>query len=90
MKRIIYVPHDLLNRNYGALKLTNKLDDLIVLIESHRTIHDQKWHSQRLQFIISSARHFAAELAKDGYQVIYRKSATTLDGLRQVAQEHGI
>ena len=90
MKRIIYVPHDLLNRNYGALKLANKSDDLIVLIESHRTIHDQKWHSQRLQFIISSARHFAAELAKDGYQVIYRKSATTLDGLRQVAQEHGI
>ena len=65
MNRIIYVPHDLLNKNFGALKFANKKDDLIVLIESARTLNDKKWHSQRLQFILSSARHFAAELTAD-------------------------
>jgi hypothetical protein len=31
MNRIIYVPHDLLNKNYGALKMADKKNDLIVL-----------------------------------------------------------
>jgi deoxyribodipyrimidine photolyase-related protein len=90
MKRIIYVPHDLLNKNFGALKLANKKDDLIVLIESQRTLTDKKWHSQRLQFIISSARHFAAELTADGYQVIYHQAKTTVDGLKEIAKENKI
>jgi len=90
MKRIIYVPHDLLNKNFGALKLANKKDDLIVLIESARTLKDKKWHSQRLQFIISSARHFANELTADGYQVIYHQAKTTVDGLKEIAKENKI
>ena len=90
MKRIIYVPHDLLNKNFGALKQANKKDDLIVLIESQRTLTDKKWHSQRLQFIISSARHFAAELTADGYQVIYHQAKTTVDGLKEIAKENKI
>lgn len=90
MRRIIYVPHDLLNKNFGALKLVNKKDDLIVLIESARTINDKKWHSQRLQFILSSARHFAAELSADGYQVIYHQAKTTVDGLTEISRENKI
>ena len=90
MNQIIYVPHDLLNKNYGALKHAKKSEDLIVLVESERTIKDQRWHSQRLQFIISSARHFAQELKADGYQVVYRKSENTVAGLKEVAKEHGI
>jgi deoxyribodipyrimidine photolyase-related protein len=90
MNRIIYVPHDLLNKKFGALKLANKKDDLIVLIESARTLSDKKWHSQRLQFILSSARHFAAELTDDGYQVIYHQAKTTVDGLTEIAEKHKI
>ncbi|MEI7561281.1 MAG: cryptochrome/photolyase family protein, partial [Actinomycetes bacterium] len=90
MKRIIYVPHDLLNKNFGALRLANKKDDLIVLIESARTLKYKKWHSQRLQFIISSARHFAAELTADGYQVIYHQAKTTVDGLKEIAKQNKI
>ena len=90
MNRIIYVPHDLLNKNYGALKLADKKNDLIVLIESARTINSKRWHSQRLQFIISSARHFAQELSESGYQVVYQKSATTIEGLTKLGKEHKI
>ena len=90
MNRIIYVPHDLLNKNYGALKFADKKNDLIVLIESARTINSKKWHSQRLQFIISSARHFAQELTESGYQVVYQKSATTIEGLTKLGKEHKI
>ena len=90
MNRIIYVPHDLLNMNYGALKLADKKNDLIVLIESAQTINGKKWHSQRLQFIISSARHFAQELSESGYQVVYQKSATTIEGLTKLGKDHKI
>ena len=90
MKQIIYVPHDLLNKNFGALKQANKKDDLIVLIESARTLNNKKWHSQRLQFILSSARHFAAELTEDGYQVIYHQAKTTVDGLQEIMAQHKI
>ena len=90
MKRIIYVPHDLLNKNFGALKLADKKYDLIVLIESARTLSDKNWHSQRLQFIISSARHFAQELTADGYQVIYHQAKTTVDGLKEIAKENKV
>jgi deoxyribodipyrimidine photolyase-related protein len=90
MNRIIYVPHDLLNKNFGALKKADKNNDLIVLIESAQTISGKKWHSQRLQFIISSARHFAQELTDSGFNVIYQKSATTIAGLTEIGKKHKI
>ncbi len=90
MKRIIYVPHDLLNKNFGALKHAKKDSDLIVLVESARTLNDKRWHSQRLQFILSSARHFAAELKDDGFEVIYHEANTTVDGLLEIAKKHKV
>jgi deoxyribodipyrimidine photolyase-related protein len=90
MKRIIYVPHDLLNKNFGALKHAKKDSDLIVLVESARTLNDKRWHSQRLQFILSSARHFAAELKDDGFEVTYHEAKTTVDGLLEIAKKYEI
>ena len=90
MKRIIYVPHDLLNKNFGALKHAKKDSDLIVFVESARTLNDKKWHSQRLQFILSSARHFASELKDDGFEVIYHEANTTVDGLLEIAKKYKI
>jgi len=90
MKRIIYVPHDLLNKGFGALKLASKESDLIVLVESARTLTDKKWHSQRLQFILSSARHFAAELKSEGYQVIYHQAKTTVIGLNEISEKYKV
>jgi deoxyribodipyrimidine photolyase-related protein len=87
MERLIYVAFDHLNENYGALKNSNPSNDVIVFVESARMTTGRKWHGQRLHFLISSARHFAAHLEKLGYTVRYEKAATTIEGLQKVKKD---
>ncbi len=87
MSQIIYIPFDQLSTERGAMKVASKENDLVVLVESQRMITGRQWHRQRLQFLISSARHFAEELASDGWQVRYLKSETTKAGLKEVLQQ---
>ncbi len=87
--RIVYVPFDHLNRSRGALATANPATDAIVLVESERMTTGRPWHPERLFFLISSARHFAAEMRADGFDVRYVKAPTTIDGLRQVRAEVG-
>jgi deoxyribodipyrimidine photolyase-related protein len=82
LQRILYVAHDHLNREHGVLKTADKTTDLIVLVESARMTSGRPWHPERLFFLISSARHFAAELEAEGYLVRYVKAPTTIDGLK--------
>jgi deoxyribodipyrimidine photolyase-related protein len=84
MNKLIYVPFDQLNQQYGALKTADPKSDHIVLIESQRMLSGRSWHKQRLQFLVSSARHFAKELETRGFSVTYLKSATTVTGLSEV------
>jgi len=88
MKRIIYVSHDQLNTKYGALKGSNPKDDLIVLVESARMVSGDHWNKVRLYFLLSSAAHFVKSLQDDGYTVVYQKSATTVDGLKEVLKKY--
>jgi deoxyribodipyrimidine photolyase-related protein len=87
MERLIYVAFDHLNKNYGALKGSNPKKDVIVLVESARMTTGRNWHGQRLHFLISSARHFAAHLEKLRYTVRYEKAATTVSGLENVKKD---
>lgn len=61
-ERIIYVSHDHLNQNFGALKTANSNTDAVVLVESARMTSGRTWHKERLFFLLSSARHFAKDL----------------------------
>jgi deoxyribodipyrimidine photolyase-related protein len=88
MTRIIYIPFDQLNVEFGAMQIANRDTDHIVLIESQRMVEGRKWHKQRLQFLISSARHFAHELEQAGWQVTFLKAANTTDGLREMDALH--
>ena len=88
MKRIIYIPFDHLHRNYGALKDANSKEDLIAFVESARMTTGRPWHRERLFFLISSARHFAAALEEEGFSVEYIKAPTTIEGLEVVAKKH--
>lgn len=90
MKRIIYIPFDHLNRNYGALKNANPDEDLIVLVESARMTTGRPWHKERLFFLISSARHFAQSLRQEGFTVEYVKAPTTIDGLTTIKKKYKI
>jgi len=88
VKRIIYVSHDQLNAGYGALKKAKPNDDLIVLVESQRMLATEFGSKVRLYFLLSSAAHFVKSLQDDGYTVVYQKSATTVDGLKEVLKKY--
>jgi deoxyribodipyrimidine photolyase-related protein len=89
MKRILYIPFDHLNRDYGVLKTADPATDQIVIVESSRMTTGRQWHKERLFFLISSARHFASELTAAGYKVRYIKAPTTIEGLKLAQTEFG-
>ena len=89
MKRIIYIPFDHLNRNYGALKDSDPKNDIIAMVESMRMTTGRNWHPARLHFLISSARHFAKGLQSEGFIVEYLKAPTTINGLKDIQMKHG-
>ena len=89
MKRIIYIPFDHLHRNYGALKDADRSKDVVVLVESARMVTGDRWHPERIFFMVSAARHFAEELRDEGFTVEYVKAATTVDGLKEMVAKYG-
>lgn len=88
-QRIIYVPHDHLNQNFGALKNSDPSVDAIVLVESRRMVSGRNWHRERLFFLLSAARHFAARLREAGYEVSYLKASDTCAGLKHARDKYG-
>lgn len=90
MKQILYVGFDQLHRNYGVLRSADPVSDRIVLVESQRMLANPNWHQQRVYFLVSSARHFARDLAAAGFTVDYIKAPTTVDGIQQVRGLTGI
>ena len=88
-ERILYIAHDHLNRDRGVLKLANPATDVVVLVESARMTSGRPWHPERLFFLLSSARHFAAELEAEGFTVRYLKAETSIDGLIAARTEFG-
>jgi len=87
--RILFVPFDHLHRSYGVLHHAHKAD-VILFVESQRMVDPSKFHSTRLHFLVSSARHFAEELRAEGFNVDYTKAATTLAGITAAKERHGI
>ena len=90
MKRIVYVPFDQLNVNFGVLAHARKDRDVVLFVESRRMVEGRPWHRQRLHFLISSARHFTKELQDGGWTVRYIKAATTVDGISAIQEELNI
>lgn len=84
MKRLLYVQCDQLHRQYGVLKNADPLHDAIVFVQSERMTTGERWHKTRLYFLLSSARHCAAELELAGFTVHFIKAPTTRDGLLDV------
>jgi len=87
--RILYVPHDHLNENFGVLKSANPATDVVVLVESARMTSGRNWHKERLFFLVASARQFARALAAKGFTVRYLQAPTTIDGLNLACGEFG-
>jgi len=69
-----FIAFDQLGRASAIIRSIDKARDLILLVESDEILRGKRWHIQRLFFLISSARHFAQELASAGYRVLYLRS----------------
>jgi deoxyribodipyrimidine photolyase-related protein len=89
MSRVIFVPFDHLSLDHGAMKNANPATDLLVLVESQRMLTGRPWNAERLFFMVSAARHFAALAESRGFTVRYLQAPTTADGLRQLRHEFG-
>jgi deoxyribodipyrimidine photolyase-related protein len=88
-ERIVFVPFDHLNFDCGAMKFADPAADVLVLVESKRMTEGRPWHKERLFFLISAARHFAAEAEAGGFTVRYIKAETTIHGLTAARKEFG-
>lgn len=69
-----FIAFDQLGLQSKILDSIDKATELILFVESDANLRGRRWHIQRLFFLVSSARHFAQELAATGYQVLYLKS----------------
>jgi deoxyribodipyrimidine photolyase-related protein len=88
--KLIFIPFDHLNKDFGALRSANPKTDSIAIVESKRMTTGRPWNKQRLFFLISSARHFAKELESAGFEVHYKKAADTPTGLKAIIKATGI
>lgn len=86
--RTIWVFGDQLNVRIGAMNDADPANDTILMVESRHKIDSRPWHRQRLHFLLSSMRHFAAELEKLGFTVDYRLADSMTDGLNEHVREH--
>jgi deoxyribodipyrimidine photolyase-related protein len=88
-ERVIFVPFDHLSLDHGPLRDANNKTDLVVMVESERMLTGRPWNAERLFFMVSAARHFAALAEADGFTVRFVRAPTTLDGLTVIRQEFG-
>lgn len=87
--RILYIPFDHLSFDRGVMATADPAHDVIVLVESKRMLTGRPWHPERLFFLISAARHWAAEAEARGFAVHYVQAPTTIDGLQKLREELG-
>jgi len=87
--RILMIPFDHLNADRGALKNADPSTDIVLFVQSERMVTGRPFHKERLFFLISSARHFAFELEKSGYAVLFIEAATTTAGIAEAREAVG-
>jgi deoxyribodipyrimidine photolyase-related protein len=85
-RTLVYVGHDHLNRNRGALAEAKPDTHEIVIVESERMLSAARWHKQRIFFMLSAARHFAQSLRDEGFIVHLERAENTSVGISAVAK----
>lgn len=87
-KTLIYLAHDHLHRNRGALTHAQPETHEIVMVESQRMLNSARWHKQRIFFLLSSARHFAEVLRAEGFSVHLLSAENTARGIQSLANNY--
>jgi len=73
MSSIIAILGDQLNLNISSLKNCDKEKDIILMCEVLEECNTPRHHKKKIAFILSSMRHFADELKKSGFNILYVK-----------------
>ncbi len=71
MGRTIWILGDQLGPDNAALAGARKKEDVLLFVESERGLRKLGYHKKRLVLLLSTQRHFAAQMRKEGWTVDY-------------------
>ena len=71
--RLVLVLGDQLTQDIAALRAADRKRDMVLLAEVQQEASYVRHHKKKIAFLFSAMRHFAAELAGDGWHVDYVK-----------------
>jgi len=95
VNRLVLVLGDQLSHALSALRDADKAHDLIVMAEVGDEAGYVPHHPQKIALVFSAMRHFADELAADGWQVAYTRlddaeaTRSIVGELMRRGQDHG-
>jgi deoxyribodipyrimidine photolyase-related protein len=72
----VWILGDQLNRSIASLEGRAAGDVRLLFIEADQLIGRRRYHRQRVHFVLSAMRHFAAALEADGWDVDYRTDSS--------------
>ena len=72
MNLILVLPEHL-SRSVSSIRFIQKEEDTVLFLELERELSVVNQHKKKILFLLSSMRHFAKEMEKDGFNVDYRK-----------------
>lgn len=78
-----------LSRPVARLPRAPRPDVVVLLVESVSEGAALPWHRQKLVLVLSTMRHFAAELRAAGYVVDHRVAPSYEEAIVEAATEHG-
>ncbi|MFN3714272.1 MAG: cryptochrome/photolyase family protein [Alcanivoracaceae bacterium] len=87
MSRLILVLGDQLSTDVAALREADRYSDRVVMAEVAEEASYVPHHPQKIIFIFSAMRHFAAELREAGWQVDYYSFERGLPSLEAALEE---
>jgi deoxyribodipyrimidine photolyase-related protein len=73
MTNLLFIFNDQLSHSLHSLRLANMDNDIIVFCEAHEEATYVKHHQKKIAFLWAAQRHFAQELAENGYRIEYIK-----------------
>lgn len=96
MKTLRLILGDQLSLKISSLQDSNKSDDLILMCEVWNEATYVKHHKKKIAFLFSAMRHFAQQLKKNGYCVVYTKlddqqnSGSFKNEVARIIKQHSI
>ncbi|MDZ7703236.1 MAG: cryptochrome/photolyase family protein [Trueperaceae bacterium] len=84
----ILVLGDQLTRQVGPLADADPNNTSVLMVESLALAHELRHHKQKLVLVFSAMRHFARELAVDGFNVEYKTADSFADGIEKYLNQY--